>query len=158
LVSAFHNVVMTRTFSKIYGLAGLRLGWAYCPAHVADALNRIRGPFNVSAPALAAGAAALADQAFVETGIAHNEKWLPRLSREIASLGLEVTPSAGNFLLVHFPADAAHNAPAADEFLVAHGLVLRRMEAYGLPGALRLTVGTDAANRAVIAALKEFLA
>jgi histidinol-phosphate aminotransferase len=158
LVSTFDNVVMTRTFSKIYGLAGLRLGWAYCPAHVADALNRIRGPFNVSAPALAAGAAALADQAFVETGIAHNEKWLPRLSREIASLGLEVTPSAGNFLLVHFPADAAHNAPAADEFLVAHGLVLRRMEAYGLPGALRLTVGTEAANRAVIAALKEFLA
>jgi histidinol-phosphate aminotransferase len=158
LVSTFDNVVMTRTFSKIYGLAGLRLGWAYCPAHVADALNRIRGPFNVSAAALAAGAAAVADQAFVETAFAHNEKWLPWLSREIAALGLEVTPSAGNFLLVHFPPDAAHNAPAADEFLVAHGLVLRRMEAYGLPGALRLTVGTEAANRAVVAALKEFLA
>ncbi len=158
LVSTFDNVVMTRTFSKIYGLAGLRLGWAYCPAPVADALNRIRGPFNVSAAALAAGAAAVADQAFVETAIAHNETWLPWLSREIAALGLKVTPSAGNFVLVHFPPDAAHNAPAADEFLVSHGLVLRRMEAYGLPGALRLTVGTEAANRAVVAALREFLA
>jgi histidinol-phosphate aminotransferase len=158
LVSTFDNVVMTRTFSKIYGLAGLRLGWAYCPAHVADSLNRIRGPFNVSAPALAAGAAAVADQASVETAFAHNQKWLPWLSREIEALGLEVTPSAGNFLLVHFPSDAAHSAPVADEFLVSRGLVLRRMEAYGLPGALRLTVGTEAANRAIVLALKEFLA
>ncbi len=77
LVSTFENVVMTRTFSKIYGLAGLRLGWAYCPAHVADVLNRIRGPFNVSAPALAAGVAAIGDKAFVEKAVAHNEKWLP---------------------------------------------------------------------------------
>jgi histidinol-phosphate aminotransferase len=139
-------------------LAGLRLGWAYCPAPVADALNRIRGPFNVAAPALAAGAAAVADQAFVETAIAHNEKWLAWLTREIGALGLKVTPSIGNFLLVHFPSGAAHRAPVADEFLVSRGLVLRRMEAYGLPGALRLTVGTEAANRAVVAALKEFLA
>jgi histidinol-phosphate aminotransferase len=158
LVSTFDNVVMTRTFSKIYGLAGLRLGWAYCPAPVADALNRIRGPFNVAAPALAAGAAAVADQAFVETAIAHNEKWLAWLTREIGALGLKVTPSIGNFLLVHFSSGAAHRAPVADEFLVSRGLVLRRMEAYGLPGALRLTVGTEAANRAVVAALKEFLA
>ncbi len=158
LVSTFDNVVMTRTFSKIYGLAGLRLGWAYCPAHVAGALNRIRGPFNVSAPALAAGAAAVTDQAFVEAAIAHNDKWLAWLTREIEALGLKVTPSTGNFLLVHFPTDAAHRAPAADEFLVSRGLVLRRMEAYGLPGALRLTVGTEAANRAIVAALKEFMA
>jgi histidinol-phosphate aminotransferase len=100
----------------------------------------------------------VADQAFVETAIAHNEKWLPWLTREIAALVLKVTQIAGNFLLVHFPPDAAHNAPAADEFLVAQGLVLRRMEAYGLPGALRLTVGTEAANRAVVAALKDFMA
>jgi histidinol-phosphate aminotransferase len=158
LVSTFDNVVMTRTFSKVYGLAGLRLGWAYCPAPVADALNRIRGPFNVAAPALAAGAAAVADQAFVETAVAHNDKWLAWLTREIGALGLKVTPSVGNFLLVHFPADPARKASMADEFLVARGLVLRRMEAYGLPGALRLTVGTEAANRAVAAALKEFLA
>jgi histidinol-phosphate aminotransferase len=157
LVSTFENVVMTRTFSKIHGLAGLRLGWAYCPAAIADALNRIRGPFNVSGPALAAGAAALADQAHVERAIAHNDEWLSRLTREIEALGLAVTPSVGNFVLIHFPG-GEKSAPRADEFLTARGLILRRMEAYGLPGALRLTIGTAEANRAFIAALKDFLA
>ena len=155
LVSSCENVVMTRTFSKIHGLAALRLGWAYCPAHVADVLNRIRGPFNVGAPAIAAGAAAVADQAFVERAIAHNEEWLPKLTRAIAALGLKVTPSVGHFLLIHFkPGDAAR----ADEFLAARGLVLRRVAAYGLPDALRLTIGTADANHAVLAALKEFTA
>ena len=102
LVATTDNTVMTRTFSKIYGLAALRLGWAYCPAAVADALNRTRGPFNVTAPAIAAGVAALADRAHVETGIAHNEKWLPWVTGEIGKLGLEVTPSVGNFVLIHF--------------------------------------------------------
>lgn len=155
LVSTFDNVVMTRTFSKIYGLAALRLGWAYCPAHVADVLNRVRGPFNVSAPAMAAGAAAIADLAFVDKSVAHNETWLAWLTKEISALGLEVTPSAGNFLLIHFSKD---RAPAADEFLSSRGLVLRRMEAYGLPDCLRLSVGSEEGNRAVVAALKDFLA
>src|SRR6185503_6075357 len=97
LVATTDNTVMTRTFSKIYGLAALRLGWAYCSADVADALNRTRGPFNVNAPAIAAGVAALADRAHVETAIAHNEKWLPWVAAEIGKLGLEVTPSVGNF-------------------------------------------------------------
>lgn len=157
LVSLFDNVVMTRTFSKIHGLAALRLGWAYCPEHVADTLNRIRGPFNVSAPALAAGVGAITDRDFAETAIAHNDKWLAWLTTELTSLGLGVTPSVGNFLLVHFPKDARRNAPAADEFLTARGIVLRRMEGYGLPGALRLTIGDEEANRAVVAALTEFL-
>lgn len=158
LVSTFDNVVMTRTFSKIYGLAALRLGWAYCPAHVADVLNRIRGPFNVSAPAIAAGAAAVADQAFVEAAVAHNERWSAWLSAEIAALGLRVTPSVGNFLLVHFDGGAQKNATAADAFLASRGLILRRVDVYGLPGALRLTVGSEEANRAVVAALKDFMA
>jgi histidinol-phosphate aminotransferase len=157
LVSTFDNVVMTRTFSKIHGLAALRLGWAYCPAHVADVLNRIRGPFNVSAPALAAGVAALSDHAHIEKSIAHNDEWLPWLSGEIGRLGLTVTPSVGNFLLVHFHR-SGKSAPLADAFLTRRGLILRRMEAYGLPQALRLTVGTAEANRAVVAALREFLA
>jgi histidinol-phosphate aminotransferase len=157
LVSTFENVVMTRTFSKIHGLAALRLGWAYCPAHIADVLNRIRGPFNISAPALAAGTAALGDQAHIDRANAHNEEWLPWLASKIEALGLEVTPSVGNFLLVHFPA-GDKSAPAADLFLCERGLILRRMEAYGLPRALRLTVGTAEANLAVIAALKDFLA
>jgi histidinol-phosphate aminotransferase len=157
LVATNDNVVMTRTFSKIYGLASLRLGWAYCPSHVADVLNRIRGPFNVGTPALLAGAAAIADQAHVERAIAHNDEWLGWLTRELAALGLEVTPSVGNFILVHFPKDAQHSAAKADAFLLNHGLILRRMDAYGLPNALRLTVGSQEANRAVVAALKEFI-
>ncbi|HSM19904.1 MAG TPA: histidinol-phosphate transaminase, partial [Hyphomicrobiales bacterium] len=136
LVASAGNVVMTRTFSKAYGLAALRLGWAYCPAHVADALNRIRGPFNVNGPAMAAGVAAVRDQAHLDAAIAHNEQWLPWLSRQIAELGLEVTPSAANFVLIHFPADERKGAHAADAFLGGRGLVLRRMDAYGLPRAL----------------------
>lgn len=157
LVASFDNVVMTRTFSKIYGLAALRLGWAYCPELVADVLNRIRGPFNVSAPALAAGAAAMADQNFVETAIAHNDKWLSWLTREIEALGIGVTPSVGNFLLLHFPDGGPRGAAAADAFLTSRGLVLRRMEAYGLANALRLSVGNAEANQAVVETLRDFL-
>jgi histidinol-phosphate aminotransferase len=156
LVSTFENVVMTRTFSKIYGLAALRIGWAYCPSHVADVLNRIRGPFNLNAPAIAAGTAAINDQAFVERAVAHNDAWLPWLTHELTALGLTVTPSVGNFLLVHFPLAKARNAQAADAHLLEHGFVLRRMEAYGLPDALRLTVGSEEANRALVDALKDF--
>lgn len=157
LVATNDNVVMTRTFSKIYGLAALRLGWIYCPSHIADVLNRIRGPFNVGAPALAAGAAAIADKAHVEKAVAHNDQWLAWLTTELEKLGLTVTPSVGNFLLVHFPAEAKHNAAAADAYLTSHGIILRRMDGYGLPTTLRLTVGSEEANRAVLAALREFL-
>ncbi len=157
LVATSDNVVMTRTFSKIYGLAGLRLGWAYCPAHVADVLNRIRGPFNVSAAAMAAGVAAINDQKFVETAIAHNEKWLGLLTEQLQALGLKVTPSVGNFLLIHFAASGKKTAPMADAYLNEHGIILRRMEAYGLPNCLRMTIGDEEANRAVVSALSDFL-
>lgn len=157
LVATSSNVVMTRTFSKIYGLAALRLGWAYCPAHVADVLNRVRGPFNISAPAIAAGAAAMEDKEFVERAITHNDTWLPWLSNEMKALGLEVTPSVGNFILVHFPADEGRNAHAVDAYLQENGFVVRRMDAYGLPRALRITVGREEANRGLVACLKAFL-
>ncbi|BBF94758.1 histidinol-phosphate transaminase [Blastochloris tepida] len=157
LVATSENVVMCRTFSKIYGLAGLRIGWMYGPSHVVDALNRIRGPFNVGSPAIAAGVAALADTDHVAAAVAHNDRWLPWLTAEIASLGLDVTPSVGNFLLVHFPSEPGRTAKDADAFLTARGLVLRGVGAYGLPGALRLTVGDEEANRLVVAALAEFL-
>jgi histidinol-phosphate aminotransferase len=157
LVATTSNTVMTRTFSKIYGLAALRLGWAYCPAAVADVLNRVRGPFNVTGPALAAGKAAILDRAHVDKAVAHNEKWLPWVAAELESLGLEVTPSVGNFLLIHFPTEPARSARAADEFLKAHGIILRRVAAYGLPGALRMTIGTEDDNRRVVATLKHFM-
>lgn len=157
LVSTSDNVVMTRTFSKIYGLANLRLGWLYGPAHVVDALNRIRGPFNVNGPAIAAGAAAIADEAHVALAIEHNEKWLPWLAREIEALGLEVTPSVGNFILIHFPSQGGRTAQDADRFLSERGLVLRQVGAYGLPQALRLTIGSEEANRAVVTALTDFM-
>jgi histidinol-phosphate aminotransferase len=157
LVASAGNVVMTRTFSKAYGLASLRLGWAYCPAHVADALNRIRGPFNVNGPAIAAGIAAIGDQAYLDAAIAHNEHWLPWLSQQIAGLGLEVTPSAGNFILIHFPADGGRDARAADGFLSQRGLVLRRLDAYGLPLSLRATIGGEEANVALVGALRDFM-
>ncbi len=157
LVATCDNVVMTRTFSKIHGLANLRLGWLYGPAHVVDALNRIRGPFNVNGAALEAGVAAIQDDAHVAASIAHNERWLPWLTRELEAIGLTVTPSVGNFLLLHFPAAKGRTAAEADAFLTSKGLILRRMDAYGLSGALRLTIGDEAANRAVVAALAAFM-
>ena len=157
LAGSAPNVVMTRTFSKIYGLAGLRLGWCYGPAPVIDALNRIRGPFNVSAAAIAAGAAAMGDTAHVARAAEHNALWLPKVSAALTALGLTVTPSVGNFILIHFPDEAGKRAADADAFLSNRGLVLRRIEAYGLPNALRMTIGSAEANEAVIAALGEFL-
>lgn len=156
LVATTGNTVMTRTFSKIYGLAALRLGWAYCPEPVADALNRIRGPFNVSSPAIAAGIAALEDRAHVETSVAHNETWLPWLTAEIEKLGLTVTPSVANFVLVHFPEKDGRDAEAANQFLQLRGIIVRRMGGYGLPGALRITIGTEDENKATVAALRDF--
>jgi histidinol-phosphate aminotransferase len=158
LVATSGNVVMARTFSKIYGLAGLRLGWMVGPSSVIDAVNRIRGPFNVSAPAMAAGIAAIGDNAHVEAAVAHNDQWLAWLTAQLQALGLEVTPSVGNFLLVHFVQQPGKTAGDADAFLSARGLVLRRVDAYGLPNALRLTIGPEEANRLVVDTLREFLA
>ncbi|MDX7953311.1 histidinol-phosphate transaminase [Lichenihabitans sp. Uapishka_5] len=157
LVSESDNVVMTRTFSKIHGLGALRLGWLYGPAHVCDALNRIRGPFNTNGPAIEAGIAAVGDAAHMERSIAHNTQWLGWLADELGRLGLAVTPSVGNFLLVTFPREPGRTAAEADAFLLDHGLVLRGVAGYGLPDALRLTVGTEEANRLVVATLTTFM-
>jgi histidinol-phosphate aminotransferase len=157
LVATSDNVVMTRTFSKIHGLAALRLGWMFGPAHVVDAVNRIRGPFNVSTPAIAAGIAAIEDHEHQERARGHNAKWLAWLAREIVQLGLKVTPSVANFVLIHFPESKGRTAADADAFLTARGLILRHTTAYKLPNALRMSVGTEEANRLVVAALKEFL-
>ncbi len=157
LVATSDNVVMTRTFSKIHGLAALRLGWMYGPAHVIDAINRIRGPFNVNAPAIAAGIAAIEDAAHQERSREHNSKWLAWLTEEIGKLGLKVTPSVANFVLIHFPETKGKTAKEADAFLTKRGLVLRQVGAYKLPNALRMSVGTEEANRLVVKALADFL-
>ena len=157
LVSSAENTVMTRTFSKIYGLAGLRIGWMYAPSHIVDAVNRVRGPFNVNSVAIAAGAAAIRDRGHIGNAVAHNEKWRPWVRAELETLGLRVTPSVGNFLLIHFPDEGTRSAEAADIFLTGRGFVLRRVGAYGFPNALRMTIGSEEANRGVVAALAEFL-
>ncbi len=163
LVAGAENVVMTRTFSKAYGLGGARIGWMYAPTHIIEAVERIRDAFNVTATAIAAGTAAVRDRAHVDASIAHNETWLPWLTSELTALGLRVTPSVTNFVLIHFPEDGhfpengRHSASAADEYLTARGYILRRVAGYGFPNALRMTVGTEEANRGVVAALTEFL-
>jgi histidinol-phosphate aminotransferase len=151
LVRAGDNVVMLRTFSKIFGLAGLRLGWAFCPPSIADVLNRIRGPFNTSAPAQAAALAALDDQEHVTKSLAHNRIWRDWLSAELTRLGYKVYPSVGNFLLVEFG-----DADATDRFLKSRGLILRKMGPYGLGRCLRITIGTEAETRALAAALADY--
>jgi histidinol-phosphate aminotransferase len=158
LVDSHANVVMTRTFSKIHGLAALRLGWAYCPPHVVDVLNRVRGPFNVNTPAQAAGVAAIEDVDFVDRARRHNTQWLAWLTDQLRALGLEVPPSAGNFILVRFPDDPAKNADQARAFLNGQGILPRQMGGYGLPDSLRITIGLEDDNRAVVAALTAFLA
>ncbi len=157
MVSAHDNVVMTRTFSKIYGLAALRVGWAYCPTEIAMVFHRVRGPFNVNAAAQAAALAALRDIRHTDEARAHNDKWLPWLQGECERLGLDYIPSVGNFLTIEFGADGPHSAAEAQEFLRTKGILPRTIGGYGLGGHVRFTVGLEAENRAVIAALEAFL-
>ena len=158
LVATSENVVMCRTFSKIHGLAALRLGWMFGPPHVVDAVNRIRGPFNVTGPAIAAGIAAIEDVEHQERSREHNTRWLNWLMQEIGKLGLEVTPSVANFVLIHFPRDERPHRQGCGR--LSHGARAHSAadHAYKLPNALRMTVGTEEANRLVVAALEDFLA
>jgi len=158
LVEKYDNVVVTRTFSKIHGLAGLRLGWMYGPRNVVDVIHRVRGPFNVNLPAIKAGVAAIRDRDFVARSKAHNDHALAYLTGNIRRLGLEVTPSVCNFVLIHFGEPAGKTAEDANRFLARQGLIVRGVQPYGLPNALRVTVGLDEHNRAVVDALTAFAA
>jgi histidinol-phosphate aminotransferase len=157
LVNKAENVVMLRTFSKIYALAGLRLGWAYCPPAVADILNRVRGPFNAAAPALAAGVAAVDDIEALDRARAHNQRWLPWFSERLAGLGIPLTPSVANFVLAGFPDEPGKNADAVFAFLYSRGILTRKMAAYGLPQHLRITIGAGPEMEAVAATVAEFM-
>ena len=158
LVATSENTVTTHTFSKIHGLAALRIGWMFGPANIVDAVNRIRGPFNVSAPAMLAAVAAIEDQAHVQMSRAFTDTWRNWLTEEVTKLGLTVTPSVANFILIHFPATPGKTAAEADAFLTRRGLVLRAVGNYGLHHALRMTIGTEEANRLFIDTLREFMA
>ena len=161
LVEAGDNVVMTRTFSKIYGMGGMRLGWAYGPAGVVDVLNRIRLPFNVNMAAQAAGVAAVGDRAFISHARAHNSRWLAWTGERLHALGFHVHPSVGNFLLVDIRRSAglghnARSAEAADAFLRRRGLIVRRVAGYGLPDCLRISIGTGPEMEALAAAMEVY--
>lgn len=151
------NIVVTRTFSKIHGLGGLRVGFGYAPLKVAEAVDRIRLPFNVSVPGIETAVAALGDEAHQTASRELVETWRPRLTQAIRGFGFDVFPSAGNFVLVRFT-DATRNAAAANDYLNSKGIIVRPVGGYGLPDCLRITVGTEDQNRAVIDALSEFAA
>ncbi len=147
--------VMTRTFSKIFGMGGMRLGWCYAPAPVIDVLSRVRGPFNVNAAAMAAGIAALAEEGWVEQSVVHNTEWRGKVASALEAVGIKVWPSEGNFLLVDFGTPA--KAKGADDALKARGLIVRAMGGYGLPACLRITIGTAEECTMVIEALTAFM-
>jgi len=157
LVSQFDNVMMTRTFSKLYGLAGLRVGWGYAPAHVVDAIERVRMPFNVNLTAQAVAIAALEDEAFTEESLAHNDRELPRLVGELKALGLEVIDGVGNFCVAKFPETKGKTAAEALQFMKERGVTVRGLAGYKMPNHLRISVGTVDGNNAALKLLKEFL-
>lgn len=153
LVNKHENVVVTRTFSKIYGLASLRIGWSYSSNYIADALNKVRGPFNVGGPAQAAAIAALQDEEFFEASKNHNKKWLEILFKEFAKIPqIKAYPSIANFILLDFT--TAKNCEEANKKLLEQGIILREMSAYGLPNCLRMTIGKEEENLAALQVLK----
>jgi len=155
MVEEFDNVVMTRTFSKIYGLAALRLGWGYFPPAIADVINRIRGPFNVTLSAQAAGIAAVEDQDFVKKNLAFNREERDYLQQQLGGLGLDFVPSHGNFILVKFPSAPGLNADDIQAYLKENGVIVREMGAYGLGEYLRVSVGPKKGNRKFIELLEK---
>lgn len=158
MVRKFPNVVMTRTFSKLYGLAGLRIGWMYASEAVCDVINCIRSPFNTSLMQQLVGVAALKDREHFWAAVNHNNHWLPWITAEIRKTGLRVDDSMANFVLIHFPAEGENTATRADAYLNQGGIILRAVASYGLPNALRMTVGTEEQNRLAVSLLKQFMA
>lgn len=155
LVDEFENVVMTRTFSKIYGLPSLRIGWAYCPASVVGVVGRIRTPFNTNGPALAAAEAAVRDQDFVKGIRKHNNKWLKIIADTVEAMGISVVPSVANFYLLKFPEADGKTGSQAAEFLKGRGIIPRPAD--GSDQFLRITVGLDHENQAVLDALLAYM-
>ena len=152
LVSEGTNTIVFHTFSKIYGLPALRLGFAHAPAHIIDVLNRVRSPFNVNSAALAAGIAAVEDTAYLTEMRDRNNAELARVCAAIRDYGYNTVPSYANFVLVHF----GDQASAVNAHLASRGLIVREVVNYGLPEFLRISIGTEEENDLLIAALGEF--
>ena len=157
MVDAHANVVMTRTFSKLYALAALRVGWGYMPPAIADTLNRMRSPFNVNLPAQAAATAAVLDQDHLAAAVAFNCEGRSWLTAELSALGLRVVPSQTNFILIEFPDEKPFTAEDANNFLAERGILLRWLPGQGLASHLRMTVGTIKQNQSVVMLLKQLL-
>ena len=151
------NVVVTRTFSKMYGLAGLRVGWGYASPEIIDALDRIRLPFNVSIPAQEAAVAALGDDGFVRRSVELVETWRPWMSQQIGGLGLEVYPTQCNFVLIRFPTAPGSTAADSEAFLAARGILVRGLANYSMPEFIRATVGLETQNRILVDGLAAFM-
>ena len=158
LVDGAENTVVTRTFSKIYALAALRIGWCYCPPSIVDVLNRLRGPFNLSTPAQLAGKAAVEDVNHLRAAQEHNSIWLPWLRDSLADCGLKVYPSVANFLLIQFADTTGQSAQEAMAFFANKGILLRETSGYGLPDCLRVTIGRRNEMEEFVRVIKEFLA
>jgi histidinol-phosphate aminotransferase len=156
LARRFQNVMVTRTFSKLYGLAGLRIGWAYGSEGIISTLDRIRTPFNCNSAAMAAATAAVRDAAYATMVRDHNLYWLAKLTDGCSALGLAVVPSVANFILIRFP-DGLHNAEHAHRYLLERGIIPRPLGVGGPDNSLRVTIGLASDNEAVLAALREFM-
>ena len=155
LVENHENIIMTRTFSKIFGLASLRLGWCYCSPVIADLINRIRGPFNVNASAQAAGIAAMEDTQHMEKSKKHNDYMLEKFGNQLKFLGLNVPKSVGNFLLAGFNDDKT--AKQAYDYMLKNGIIARAMGGYGLPEYIRFTIGLEEECQQAITILQQFM-
>ena len=157
LVDNSENVIMLRTFSKLHGLASLRLGWGYCSNYILNNLMKVRGPFSVNLAAILAGTAAINDIDFQNKSIEHNIKWMSWLEKELKKLNLSFQTSVTNFLLIKFSNETKFNAQSAEKFLASRGILVRGMSVYNLPSYLRVSLGTEEENRTLIKELKSFL-
>ena len=157
LVEAADNVVMLRTFSKLYAMAGMRLGWAYAPRHVADAMHVVKQPFGANRVAVAAATAAVQDTDFVARAVEHNSQWMPWTAEKLSDMGLQVLPSVANFLMVRFPDKSGSRAADADAYLSERGILTRGMAGYGAPDFLRMSIGTGEEMQIVVDTIRQFL-
>ncbi len=155
LVNKFDNVICTRTFSKIYGLAALRIGWAYAPLVVIDYLNRIRLPFNINTIAQDAAVAAIQDQEFIKKAIKHNIIWKPYIEKELVNLGIKIIPGVGNFVLAKY--NNIEQANKCYSYLEENNIFVRKVSEYGLADCLRITVGLEEENIYLIKIIKNFI-